>query len=155
MNNLDYEEIEMMIKDELDRRQEEKRWRNYRGNNFDHSENKKSGGLIKIPCCLIVLIVMALAIVLIYYVYIQIRDPIISEWQKDKAALEQLPQKVEELKDHITEALGTGKIKIEEANYTLENIEQKIDSIKNAYNKTRELTEDLKDLSNYTNQILQ
>ena len=155
MNREARDEMEMMIKDELDRRQEEKRWRDLRGNNFDDTDDKKGGSFIKLPCCLVILVALAFAITLIYYVYVRVREPIVKEWQDNKEFIEQVPQKVEDLKNTTQDKIETGKVMLNEANYTIENLEQKIDSAKNAYNKAAEITQDLQDLSGYTKKALE
>jgi hypothetical protein len=156
MNDDERQEVEDMIQEELERRQDEKRLLKMHGNNYedDEDDRKDRGRWIKLPCCAFMLFILAISVYLIYYVSVKLKDPVYQEYLKGKEIIEQVPGKIEELNQAAKDQIDVGKNLVDETGYTIDKFEQKIDSAKNAYDKAQEITEDLKALNDYTKQAL-
>lgn len=146
MSDYSQDEVEQMYGEELNEFKNERRLKALHGNNYE--ESRKKGSFIKLPCCLVLLLILGLSAYLVYYFYINIKDPLYKEYLKEKENIEQSTEKINEIKNNVNQAIESGKDLINKAEDTKESFDQ-------AYEDVENVKQGVDDLSDYSQKFLE
>lgn len=147
MKHSNRQETEDKYRQELENKKLEQRLYSLRDNNYEapEAEKRTKPRLIKLPCCLVLLLITGLSVYLIYYVYIQIKDPVYKEWLKEKQTLQQLPEKIQETGEGLKNTIDEGRQFFEKAQDTAQQTKETYDQAKDTYNEIEEEIEQVKE----------
>lgn len=143
MRHSNREEQEFEYQEELQELRQAKKLRAMRGNNYDDDEEvkKQKPRLIKLPCCFVMILVMALAVYIVYYVYGQIKDPLYKEWLRNKDTIMEVPQTLQHVGEEAKETFDDGKELFDQVEETKEQAAEVKQDIENTVDYTKDYLE--------------
>lgn len=95
----------------------------------DDYEEERDSGLKKVPCCLFSLFIVVGSLFLVYYVFSQIKTPLMNEWDDNKGFFEKVPEYLDRLKADVKENKEAGHELIETSKKEKAKLDQAIETI--------------------------
>lgn len=124
-DNLSREELEARYEEALAELREERRTREARAG-VDHDLKPKKRRYLTLPCCLATIVITALALFIIYFVYVSIREPLYRTWLQTQPKIEALPGQIESGLDTATDIYQQA----DEARQNLNQAADKVNDLK-------------------------